>query len=79
VIPKGISVKLLILDFDGVLVESVKLKQKVFAEVFSTLLNDKIAKDAIDFSLKFDSLSRYIKFKFAISIQKSNDSDKLSV
>jgi phosphoglycolate phosphatase-like HAD superfamily hydrolase len=79
VIPKRVRVKLLILDFDGVLVESVKLKQKVFAEVFSTLLDDKVAKDAIAFSLKFDSLSRDIKFKFALSIQKSNDSDKLTV
>jgi phosphoglycolate phosphatase-like HAD superfamily hydrolase len=71
--------KLLLLDFDGVLVESVLFKQNVFADVFSTLLEKNIATRAIDFSVKHDSLSRQKKFEFACSLQTSVNSNLISI
>lgn len=56
------KIKVLILDFDGVIVESVGIKTNAFRRLFE-VYPDKI-EEIIDFHLKNDGLSRYKKFDY---------------
>jgi phosphoglycolate phosphatase-like HAD superfamily hydrolase len=55
-------IKTIILDFDGVIVESVDIKTDAFKELFKKY-TDKF-EQIINYHLKNNALSRYIKFKF---------------
>ena len=69
------KIKLVILDFDGVIVESNDIKDQVFQQIFSrypdhydTLLN---------YHRTYVSLSRYAKFDFLVQTIKANNGEDL--
>jgi len=55
-------IKLISLDFDGVIIESVDIKTKALEELFKSYKNsiDKI----IEYNLKHNAVSRFVKFKY---------------
>jgi len=55
-------IKLLILDFDGVLVESVDIKTEAFRELFQGY-KDKVD-EIVQYHIKNHAFSRYAKFKY---------------
>lgn len=55
------SIKLIILDFDGVIVESLDVKTQAFRELFREYDN---AEDIIRYDLQNRAFSRFIKFKY---------------
>lgn len=55
-------IKVIVLDFDGVIVESVNIKTEAFRELFQEY-KDQI-NDIIKYHLDNNAISRYIKFKY---------------
>ena len=53
----------IIFDFDGVILDSVGLKSKIFYEVFKDFGED-VAIKAVDYHENNGGISRYEKFKF---------------
>lgn len=53
--------KIIILDFDGVIVESVNIKTEAFRELFKEYEN---VDDIIQYHLQNNAISRFIKFKY---------------
>lgn len=56
------SIKVIILDFDGVVVESVGLKTEAFYELFQE--HKDLIDDIIKYHLENNAVSRFIKFKY---------------
>lgn len=54
-------VKIIILDFDGVVVESVDIKTKAFRELFQEYQN---VEEIVQYHLRNNAISRFIKFKY---------------
>lgn len=55
-------IKLLMLDFDGVIVDSAEVKTEAFKELFCDFSEE--LEEIIDYHLDNNALSRYIKFKY---------------
>jgi len=56
-------IKAIIFDFDGVIVESVDIKTKAFAELFEQERSE-VVKKVIDYHLNNTGVSRYDKFRY---------------
>lgn len=54
-------IKAIILDFDGVITESVDIKTEAFRELFSKYTND--VERIVDYHRKNNGVSRFVKFK----------------
>ncbi|MEM4258246.1 MAG: HAD hydrolase-like protein [Candidatus Thermoplasmatota archaeon] len=54
--------KLIIMDFDGVIIESVDLKTEAFRELFQEY--HEYIDDIIDYHVRHHAFSRYVKFKY---------------
>ena len=78
-VKKNVSIKAIIFDFDGVLVESVDVKTRAFARMFEDKGEDVVQK-VIAFHLKNGGLSRIHKFKYYYEeiLKCSLSEDKLS-
>jgi len=55
-------IRLLMLDFDGVIVDSAEVKTKAFKELFSDFSEE--LEEIISYHLNNNALSRFIKFKY---------------
>lgn len=58
------SVKAILFDFDGVLVDSVDVKTAAFAEIFKDFPTE-AKKQALDYHLRHGGISRYEKIRYA--------------
>jgi len=58
----GMAIKAIILDFDGVILESVQAKTRAFGELFSKYTNQ--VQPIIDYHLQNNGVSRFLKFKY---------------
>lgn len=56
------ATKAIILDFDGVILESVQVKTQAFQELFSRYTND--VQPIIDYHLQNNGVSRFLKFRY---------------
>lgn len=54
-------IEVIILDFDGVVVESVDIKTEAFRELFQEYEN---VDDIVQYHLQNNAISRFIKFKY---------------
>lgn len=54
-------IKIIILDFDGIVVESVDIKTEAFKELFKECEN---VDDIVQYHLQNNAISRFIKFKY---------------
>lgn len=55
------SLKVLIFDFDGVIIESNEIKHQAFNDIFSEL-DEKVKKTAFDYHFQHPAIDRYRKF-----------------